>query len=244
MEPDSRPCSSARTHLASIEFLRVRHQWVKLANCDKRLITGARSSYSAVWNMLSIRTPAPLTESQWAAVRATLPTGTDEAWFRSELNRIASDTVPPNKRQWIHLKRAQACGDLIRELPYLEHIKDKDALAEQLKRHQQEENNRANELRRIAAQKQPKLLQYFFLLDLWERAGGKLGITTPYKKRGDRHSPLPTGPVIRYFQAVATAIWGRAPRAHRIKKIKRQYRRGFKRGCSDIASISHVGVVE
>jgi hypothetical protein len=146
MEPDSRPCSSARTHLASIEFLRVRHQWVKLANCDKRLITGARSSYSAVWNMLSIRTPAPLTESQWAAVRATLPTGTDEAWFRSELNRIASDTVPPNKRQWIHLKRAQACGDLIRELPYLEHIKDKDALAEQLKRHQQEENNRANEL--------------------------------------------------------------------------------------------------
>ena len=34
--------------------------------------------------MLSIRPRAPLTESQWAAVRVTLPTGTDEAWFRSE----------------------------------------------------------------------------------------------------------------------------------------------------------------
>ena len=104
--------------------------------------------------------------------------------------------------------------------------------SEQLERQQQAEKNRANKFARIAAQKQPKLLQYFFLLDLWERAGGELGITTPYKKRGDRHRPLPTGPVIRYFQAVATAIWGKAPRAHRIKVIKRQYRRRFKRGCS------------
>jgi hypothetical protein len=195
--------------------------------------------------MLSIRTPAPLTESQWAAVRATLPTATDEARFRSELERIASDTVPPSKRQWIHFKRAQACADLIRELPYLEHIKDKDALAEQLKRQQQEENNRADELRRIAAQKQPKrFLRYRFLLDLWERGGGHLRIKTPYKRRDHRHSPLPTGPVICYLQAVATAIWGKAPGAYQVKDIKRQYQRRFKRGCSRIASISHVGVVE
>ena len=89
--------------------------------------------------MMSIRGPSPLTESQWAAVRATLPPGTNEAWFGSELERIASDTVPPSKRCQIHLKRAQVCRDLIRELPYLEHIKDKDALAEQLERQQQDE---------------------------------------------------------------------------------------------------------
>jgi hypothetical protein len=34
---------------------------------------------------------------------------TNEAWFRSELERIASDTVPPTKRQEMHLKRAQVC---------------------------------------------------------------------------------------------------------------------------------------
>lgn len=50
---------------------------------------------------------APLTEPQWAVVRATLPPGADEAEFRSELERIANDTVPPKKRQQIHLKRAQ-----------------------------------------------------------------------------------------------------------------------------------------
>jgi hypothetical protein len=32
-----------------------------------------------------------LTESQWAVIRATLPTGANEAWFRSELERIAGD---------------------------------------------------------------------------------------------------------------------------------------------------------
>ena len=151
--------------------------------------------------------------------------------------------MPPSKRQWIHFKRAQACGDLIRELPYLEHIKDKDALAEQLERQQQEEKNRADKLGRIAAQKQPKrFLQYCFLLDLWERAGGELGITTPYKRRDHRHSPLPTGPVICYLQRVATEIWGKAPGAYQVKDIKRQYRRTFKRGSSAIASISHVDV--
>jgi hypothetical protein len=122
-------------------------------------------------------------------------------------------------------------------------IKDKDELAEQLKRQQQQEKIRADNLARIAAQKQPKrFLQYCFLLDLWERAGGEVGITTPYKKRGDRYSPLPTGPVIRYFQAVATAIWGKAPGAYQVKDIKRQYRRRFKRGRTSIASISHVSV--
>ena len=37
-----------------------------------------------------------LAELQWAAVRVTLPAGVDEAWFRSELERIASDMVPPS----------------------------------------------------------------------------------------------------------------------------------------------------
>ena len=83
-------------------------------------------------------------------MRATLPTGNDEAWLRSELERIASDTVPPSKRQLIHFKRAQACADLIRELPYLKHIKDKDALAEQLERQRQEEKKRVDKLARIA----------------------------------------------------------------------------------------------
>ncbi len=63
----------------------------------------------------------------------------------------------------IHNKRAQVCGDLIRELPYLRHIADKAALAEQLELQQ-----RAEVSRRIAAQKQPtRFLQCCFLLDLW-----------------------------------------------------------------------------
>jgi hypothetical protein len=85
----------------------------------------------------------PLTESQWKKMRATLPSGADEAWFRSELDRIASDTVPPSKHQQTHLNRAQVCRDFIRELRYLEHIKDKEALAKQLQRQQQEEENLA-----------------------------------------------------------------------------------------------------
>jgi hypothetical protein len=182
---------------------------------------------------------APLTESQWAEVRATLPTGADEAWFRSELERIASDTVPPRKQQQTHLYRARICRDLIRELRYLEHIKDKDAIAEQLQRQQQEEENRADKYRRVAAQKQPKkFMQYCFLLDLWVRAGGHLGITTPHKRRDARHNPLPTGPVIRYLQTVATAIWGKAPGAYQIKDIKRRYLRTWV--SSLIASISYV----
>ena len=84
----------------------------------------------------------------------------------------------------MHLKRAQICRDLIRELPNLEHIKDKDALSDQLQRQQEQEKDRAEIYRRIAAQKQPKrFLQYCFLLDLWERAGGYLPIKTPYKRR-------------------------------------------------------------
>jgi hypothetical protein len=184
---------------------------------------------------------APLTESQWPAVRATLPTGADEAWFRSELERIASDTVPPRKQQQTHLYRAQVCRALIRELPYLEHVKDKDALAEQLECQQQEEEDRADKYRRIAAQRQPtRFLQYCLLLDLWERAGGRLGITTPRKRRDARQNPPPTGLVIPYLQAVATAIWGKAPGAYQIKDIKRRYLRTFKRATSLVASTSHV----
>lgn len=195
--------------------------------------------------MMSIRGPSPLTESQWAAVRATLPPGTNEAWFGSELERIASDTVPPSKRCQIHLKRAQVCRDLIRELPYLEHIKDKDALAEQLERQQQDEKNCTDKFASIAKQKQPtKFLQYCFLLALWQDARGNLGITTPRKKRDDRHSPPPTGLVIDYLQAVATAIWGKAPRAYQVKFIKSQYLRRFKRAECRIASTSDVTPVE
>jgi hypothetical protein len=159
-----------------------------------------------------------LPESQWAAVQAILPTDVDQAWFRSELERIANDTVPPRKRQQIHLKRAQVCGDLIRELPYLEHIKDKDALAEELERQRQQEKNSADKFRRMAAQKQPKRsLQYCFLLDLWERAGGHLPITTPYKRRDDRRTPPPTGPVIRYLEAQQQ--FGARPRVHIKSRI-------------------------
>jgi hypothetical protein len=185
-----------------------------------------------------------LTGSQWTAVWATLPTGTNEAWFRSELERIASDTVPPRKQQQAHLNRAQVCRDFIHELRYLAQIKDKDALAKQLQRQEQEEESLADKYRRIAAQKRPKrFLQYCFLLDLWVRAGGHLRIRTPYKRRDARHNPLPTGPVIPYLQAVATAIWGKTPGADQIKKIKRQYLRTFKgRGSSDIASTSYVTV--
>jgi hypothetical protein len=177
------------------------------------------------------------------AVRATLPAEVDEGWFRSELERIAGDTVPPGLRLQMHLKRAQTCGDLVRELPNLEHIKDKDAFSDQLQRQQEHEKRCAEFYRRIAAQKQPKrFLQYCFLLELWERAGRHLRIKTPYKKRDDRHSPRPTGPVIPYFQAVATAIWGKAPGAYQIKDIKRQYLRTFKRGSSFITSFSQVKV--
>ena len=61
----------------------------------------------------------------------------------------------------MRLKRAQICRDLIRDLPNLEHIKDKDALSDQLQRQQEQEKDRAEIYRRIAAQKQPKrFLQY------------------------------------------------------------------------------------
>src|SRR5262249_43014241 len=95
---------------------------------------------------------APLTESQWAEVRTNLPNGADEAGFRIELERILSDTmIPPKIRQQIHFKRAQLCRSLMCELPYLEHIKDKNAFAKQLGRQQQEEENLAEKYRRIAA---------------------------------------------------------------------------------------------
>jgi hypothetical protein len=60
---------------------------------------------------------APLTESQWTAVRTTLPKAADQGRFRIELEPIASDTVPPRKWQQSHLERALVCVDLIRELP-------------------------------------------------------------------------------------------------------------------------------
>ena len=41
--------SSARTHLASIEFLRVRHQRVELASYNGRLIAGARALHIPVY---------------------------------------------------------------------------------------------------------------------------------------------------------------------------------------------------
>jgi hypothetical protein len=184
-----------------------------------------------------------LTESQWAAVRATLPPDVDEVWFRSELERIASETLPPKRLYQIYLERAERLQHLIRDLPDLEYVENNDALREQLRRQQEHEKDRADFYRRMAEQKQPKrFLQYCFILDLWERAGGHLPIKTPYKKRDARRSPLPTGPVIPYLQAVATAIWGKAPGAHQVKDTKSRYQRRFKR--TAITSFSHVTIDE
>jgi hypothetical protein len=180
---------------------------------------------------------ARFTESQWEAVRATLPGAVDETWFRRELERIATDTVSPKKRERLYLDRARHCADLIRDLPSMEHIKDKGALLEQLKRQQKEDSNRAKLYGRIAAQKRPiRFLRQCEILQLWERAGGDLGITTRRKKRNDPHHPPPTGVVIPYFRSAATTIWGRAPGAHQIKDIVRRYRRTFKPASSLITS--------
>jgi hypothetical protein len=181
------------------------------------------------------------TELQWASIRETLPSDVDETTFRGELERIAIGTVSPKKQETVYFDRARLCADLIRELPGMEHIKDKGALLEQLKHQQQEDRNRAKIYGHIAAQKQPRrFLQQCEILQLWERAGGVVRITTPRRKRDDEHNPLPRGAVIRYFQSVATAIWGRAPSAHQIKDIVRRYRRTFKPASSLIASSTRV----
>jgi hypothetical protein len=154
-------------------------------------------------------------------------------WFRGELERIANDTLSPKKQEQMYLDSARLCAAMIRRLPAMEHITDRVALSEQLKHQQQEDRNRAKIYGRIAAQKQPRrFLQQCNILRLWQRAGGGLGITTPIKKRDDRRTPLPRGAVILYFQAVAGAIWGKAPSADRIKEIVREYRRTFKPGNS------------
>jgi hypothetical protein len=181
------------------------------------------------------------TELQWAAVRATLPSGVHETSFRGELERIAIGMVWPKKQERIHLDRARRCTVLIGDLPGMEHIKDKGALLEQLKRQLQEDRNRAKIYGHMAAQKQPRrFLQQCEILQLWERAGGVVRITTPRRKRDDHRNPLPRGAVIQYFQSVATAIWGRAPSAHQIKDIVRRYRRTFKPASSLIASSTRV----
>jgi hypothetical protein len=186
---------------------------------------------------------ARFTESQWAAVKATLPSGVDEAWFRGELERIASDTSSPKRRERIYLDRARLCAQMSRELPGMEHIGDKDALSEQLKCQQREDSYRGKIYGHIAAQRQPRrFLQQCNVLQLWQHVGGALGINTPRRKKDDPHNPLPTGAVIPYFQAAAMAVWGKAPSAHQIKKIVPRYRRFFKTASSNIASFSMVKV--
>jgi hypothetical protein len=178
-----------------------------------------------------------ITDSEWAAVRATLPKGVDERWFRGELERIKSDTPSPKKQETIYIDRARLCANMIQALPGMEHISDKDAIAEQLKRQQQEDSSRGKFYGRITAERQPRrFLQYCNLLCLWMQVGGRIAIKTPGKKRGDHRSPLPTGDVIPYFQAAAKAIRGTAPTAHQIKKIARRCRDHFKPASSDLAS--------
>ncbi len=97
---------------------------------------------------------------------------------------------------------------------------------------------------RGADQKQPRhFLKQCEVLQLWERAGGRLVINTPRKKRDAPHTPPPTGDVISYFQAVAAPLGLRTPGAYQIKAIVRQYRRTLKPGSSLIATSTQVSVV-
>lgn len=187
---------------------------------------------------------ALITESDWNRIRATLPGGVDETWFRGALECIASEpTVSPKKQEGIYLNRARSCADLIRYLPGMEHLNVNDALLEQLNRQQQADTIRGRFNGRIAAQKRPtRFLRQCGILHLWERAGGSLRTTTRIKKRSDTCHPQPTGAVILYFQAAATAICGKAPRAHHIKRMIREYRSHFRPASSLISSSAAVKV--
>jgi hypothetical protein len=186
---------------------------------------------------------ARFTESQWEAVRVTLPRGVDETRFRCALERIAIGTSSPKRQERICFDRAQLCAALIRELPGMEHIKDKDALFEQLKRQKREDTNRGRIYGRIADQKQPnRFLQQCEILQLCEGAGGAVRVTTPRRRRDDPRARPPTGAVIAYFHAAARMICGKAPGAYQIKDICSRYRRALKPGDSFIASFTKLRV--
>ena len=52
---------------------------------------------------------ARFTELQWAAVRATVPSGVDKTWFRIQLEHIAIGTSSPKKQAGICLELCTAC---------------------------------------------------------------------------------------------------------------------------------------
>jgi hypothetical protein len=165
-----------------------------------------------------------LEASKWAAVEAMLPSGADAALFRSEAERIARNTpLELEGRRQQYLSRAQLCADVVRALPDLEQVCDKDTVAKQFCLQRDECKARADFIARH--KRRSRFWRHFELLALGEYMGLDLGYVSPSEKRqGEHRWPEPHGPGIIYLQKLAEAI-GAPVGAHQALDLLKTYAR-------------------
>ena len=162
--------------------------------------------------------------SKWAAVEAMLPAGADTALFRIEAERIARNTpLELEERCQQYLRRAQLCADVVRALPDLEHVCDKDAVARQFCLQRDECKARADFIARH--KRRWRFWRHFELLALGEHMGIDLRYVSPSQKRqGEHRWPEPHGLGIVYLQKSAAAI-GAPLGAHQALDLLKTYAR-------------------
>ena len=141
----------------------------------------------------------------WGAIEKVLPSHIDRTRLRDELGRVRQMQAGPSPEQQRLLRK-------------LEH--DLERAAAML-------GPAAHDLKQACAnaRRRPQLFALQCgMLWAWDRAGGGLGVSTPYKSKDVASWPEPSGEVITFFQAAAKAILGKDVGAERAKVIARLYR--------------------
>jgi hypothetical protein len=179
-----------------------------------------------------------ISDADFDEVERTLPTAADRTYVRNRLKQIKQSEITLAKTlpeqlaaQWEII--ARRCEELrgsldteLAELPEPEPREQRVAFLQELKRRGDAAEKQIALYRQISKARRPAFRRHCTLLWLWEAIGGDLGISNPPRKLRDEATwPLPTGPVIAYFQAAAKAVFGETPGAWQIRDIVRDFQR-------------------
>jgi hypothetical protein len=162
----------------------------------------------------------------WSETEKTLPDTADRADFRNKLEQIKRSQTKPEKLAIQCEEEARRLDELARTLPWGDVM-----VIEQTKRLGDDLRKRAGDYRRISKAGGFHFLRQCSILWLWDTVGGKLGITTPRKRKherlreGEKEQRPPHAPVIAYFKAASEFVFGKAPGSDQVKKVVILYRR-------------------
>jgi hypothetical protein len=166
-----------------------------------------------------------ISDAQRHEIEKTLPAAfaalapADRADFWNKLEQIKRAETPPEKL-------AVQCEAAARQLE--EHASRLPGGAVAAMQSSDVLRKFAATCRQISKAGGSRFLRQCQLLWPWEMLGGDLGISNPPRRRRDEATwPLPTGPVIAYFQATAKAVFAETPGPNQIRKVVARYSRDF-----------------